>query len=156
MRESLKENRRDQIYPRPNCQQTGDTNLFQREDALERLPPDSIISGKYRRKEEKTENKSDFISHHGTWGETKKEKRASSLICSPSRASYYCKCIQVIIFLNRLEEDKQHQKAERKENTPKAFACVILFAFCLLDVSNFFFGECRVNNKSLLIYCRVL
>jgi hypothetical protein len=27
--------------------------------------------------------------------------------------------------------------------------------FCLLDVSNFFFGECRVNNKSLLIYCRV-
>lgn len=74
VRESLKENRRDQIYPRPNCQQTGDTNLFQREDALERLPPDSIILGKYRRKEEKTENKSDFISHHGTWGETKKKR----------------------------------------------------------------------------------
>jgi hypothetical protein len=71
VRESLKENRRDKIHARIASRRA--TLICFGEKTLSRgYRPIQSFREDTRRKEEKMENKSDFIYHHGTWG--KKEK----------------------------------------------------------------------------------
>lgn len=156
-----KENIRDKIYPRPNYQQqqTGDTNLFRREDAFEGYRP--IQSFREDVEEKKKKRKTNLISFIITelGGKTKRKESFFFWYVLPRGRLITVNIIQVIIFLNRLEEDKQHQKAERKENTPKGFARVLFcFPFVCWTFPTFSSVSAEstgVNNKSLLIYCRV-